>query len=154
MANSLERWIENRQLVNPLRESFRLETAFNKLFNDMISAQGKSEIQKDDFAPSCEILETDAKYIMKFDMPGISKEQLNVEVNKDVISIQAERMEDANKIKAKQLLTEIAYGNYQRSFILPEPIDDKKIEAKFKDGVLTVTILKVNAIASKQIPIH
>jgi HSP20 family protein len=72
----------------------------------------------------------------------------------DRLTIRAERKEEKEENTKKRHLSEIAYGSYLRSFTLPQAIDANKIEAKFDDGVLTVTVPKGQANKAKQISIH
>lgn len=90
----------------------------------------------------------------KPDLPGVSKEQVKVEVNKDQLTVFAERKEEKKYDSKKKFLSEVHYGFYSRTFTLPGSMDEKKVDAKFENGVLTVTVPKTEALQSKQIPIQ
>lgn len=125
MANMLERWME-KQLSNPFG-----------------------------FSPSCEVSEEENSYILKFDLPGVKKDQVKVEANQNELTVRAERKEEKKSETKKKYLSEVSYGSYMRSFTLPEPIDQKAVDAKFENGVLTITVPKTKvASSSKQIEVH
>jgi HSP20 family protein len=88
------------------------------------------------------------------DLPGVSKEQVKVETDKDQLTVRAERKEEKKSETKKKYLTEMYYGSYVRSFTLPSPVDEKKVDAKFENGVLTITIPKTEASKAKQIPVQ
>lgn len=153
MANSLERWFENRR-VNPFREFSRMEENFDRLFNEMTNMKKGTGGEIAEFSPSCDISEDAANYTLKFDLPGVPKEQVHVEVNGDQLTVRAERREEKKTDDKKKHLSEIFYGSYSRSFTLPAPMDDKKVNAKFENGVLTIQVPKTEALKSKQVLIQ
>ncbi|MFZ3231003.1 MAG: Hsp20/alpha crystallin family protein [Pseudobdellovibrio sp.] len=152
MANALVQWSEKR--MNPFQEITRIEDTFDRLFNEMMSKQRGDLIQNFNFSPSCDIVEETNSYVLKVDLPGVEKDQVKVEVNKDQLTIHAERKEEKATESKKKYLSEVCYGSYTRSFALPGIVDEKRVDAKFDNGVLTVTIPKTEALKAKQIPIH
>lgn len=157
MSNLLERKISTPRL-SPMRDLADLQTSFEKLFNEFATLRrtgvATPAMQDLIFTPSCEISEETNNYIMKFDLPGITKDQVKVETDRDQITISAERKEEKKTESKKKVMSEVCYGSYSRSFTMPGPIDEKKIDAKFENGVLTVTVPKTEHAKTKQIPIH
>ncbi|MCB0369004.1 MAG: Hsp20/alpha crystallin family protein [Bdellovibrionales bacterium] len=153
MANALERWLDNRRL-SPFRDLAQFQEPLDRLFNEFMNMRRTDEMTEYDFAPSCDIAEEGNSYVMKFDMPGVSKEDVNVQIENDQLVIRAERHELKKHESNKKYLSEIFYGAYSRAFTLPGPVDEKKIDAKYENGVLTVTVPKTAAQRGKQIPIH
>lgn len=153
MSNMIERWLDNRPL-RPFRDLSELQESFDKLFNEFTKLKKINGLRDFGFTPSCEITEEGSNYVLKFDIPGVSKEQVKVEVDKDQITVSAERKEEIVSDQKKKFLSELYYGAFSRSFTLPGIADESKIEAKFKDGVLTVIVPKMESLQTKQIPIH
>lgn len=154
MANALEKWLEGRRFGSPFRDLGRFEESFERMLNEFMASR-KGELEGDfSFSPSCEIAEEGNSYVMKFDLPGVAKEQIKVQADQDRLTISAERREEKKREDQKKHLSEIYYGAYTRSFTLPGPVDEKKIDAKFENGVLTVTVPKSESSQVKQIPIH
>lgn len=149
MNNALEKWLEKNRLY-PTRGLSQLEDTFDKFFSDFKSLKTNGA----SFTPSCDITEDAKSYTMKFDLPGVSKDQVKVEIDGDRLMVTAERKEEKKQEDAKKYLSEISYGSYMRSFTLPAPIDEKLLDAKFKDGVLTVIVPKTESSKAKQIPVQ
>lgn len=153
MSNALERWFDNKSL-SPFRDFSQVQESFDRLFNEFMNLKRTNGLQSLSFSPSCEISEEDSNYILKFDLPGVTKDQVKVEVDKDQLTIRAERKEEKKSESKKKYLSEMYYGSYTRSFTLPGPVDEKRVDAKFENGVLTVTVPKTEALKAKQIPVH
>lgn len=153
MAN-LPSFFRQNRIGSPFRELTRIQEDMDRVVNELMGGSTEGALEKFDFAPSCEITEQENSYLMKVDLPGVKKDQVKVEMDGDRLTIRAERKEEKEENTKKRHLSEIAYGSYLRSFTLPQAIDANKIEAKFDDGVLTVTVPKGQANKAKQISIH
>lgn len=153
MANALEKWFDRRQL-NSFRDISLLQESFDRLFNDFLNIKKTNDLQEFNFSPSCEIAEEGSNYVLTFDLPGVKKDQVKVEVDKDQLTVRADRSEEKKSESKKKYLSEVFYGSYIRTLTLPEPIDEKKIEAKFDNGVLTVSVPKGKSANTKQIQVH
>ncbi len=150
MSNTTNRLVENKQLY-PFRELLQKEDAFERLFSDLMTFQKSNALRTDWFTPSCEISEDKTNYLLKFDLPGVPKEKVKVEIVDDQLTVHAERQEEKND--QKKCMSEICYGSYTRSFVLPGPVDEKKVNAKFDNGVLSLTIPKTKLLKAKEIVI-
>jgi HSP20 family protein len=153
MSNALEHWFDNKSL-SPFRDFSQVQESFDRLFNEFMNLKKANGLQSLSFSPSCEITEEDNSYILKFDLPGVTKDKVKVEADKDQLTIRAERKEEKKSESKKKYLSEMYYGSYTRSFTLPGPVDEKKVDAKFENGVLTVTVPKTESLKAKQIPVH
>lgn len=89
----------------------------------------------------CDIYEEDDKIVIEMDIPGFSKEDIKVECENDNIHITAEREESENENKKYIHKERKSYGKYERSFHF-ENIDEESIEAKFNNGILSVSVKK------------
>jgi HSP20 family protein len=152
MANNLQKWL-GTQGWNPFRELTQAGDSMERLMNEMLAAR-KSQGDIANFAPNCDIEEDGNKYVLKFDLPGVSKDQVKVEVNGDQLTVRAERKQEKKSESKKTYLSEIYYGSYMRSFTLPSTVAEKDVDAKFENGVLTVTVPKTEASKIKQIPVQ
>ena len=107
------------------------------------------------FQPSCDIRETSDHYLVSFDMPGVKKEDVQVEMNDQQLVISGERRFESQNSESEQILKhERAYGKFQRSFTLPVTVDSGKIEAHYEDGVLNVAIPKSEAAKPRSIQVQ
>jgi HSP20 family protein len=106
-----------------------------------------------EWAPLVDIVEEDKEYLLKAELPEIRKEDLNVTVERGMLAISGERKFEKEEQKRKYHRVERSYGNFVRSFALPEDADGSKIEAEFKDGILLVHIPKSETAKPKAIDV-
>lgn len=131
---------------NPFANGSRSEGAgasllpdFDSLFRDFAS-QGRAD-SPSQFAPPADVVETEDAIQIKMDIPGHSAQEIQVHLEGDTLTIRSERKVE-KQVAGKSLRTERWAGAYSRSFVLPETVDGSKPEAKYVDGVLTVTLPK------------
>jgi HSP20 family protein len=153
MANVLEK-LFNHAPVSPFREFSRLEHKLDRALESMMQPQRWEQKEMAAFSPSCEITEEEDCYTLKFDIPGVKKEDVKVEVANDHLVVSAERREEKSNESKKTHLSEVFYGTYTRSFTLPGPINEKMVDAKFENGILTIIVPKTEVVKTKQIAIQ
>ena len=102
-----------------------------------------------------EVAEKNGTYLVTAELPGVRKEDINVTVDGAQVTLAAEvkREKEANKDE-RVLHSERVYGKVSRSFALPQEVDEAKVEARFRDGVLELTLPKKAAPQRKQISIQ
>lgn len=93
--------------------------------------------------PAADISETDKEYLIKAQLPGVAKEAVNISFDRGVLTIEGERKVNKSSEDEKLRRTESFYGKYSRSFSLPDDVDEEKVKAHSKDGVLTVHLPKL-----------
>lgn len=105
--------------------------------------------------PSIDVRETDTEIIVEAELPGAEEKDVSVTLREGVLTIKGEKKSDREEKKQDYHLTERTYGSFERSFRLPDTIDESKITAGFEKGVLKVTLPKRPgaAKAEKRIPI-
>lgn len=99
------------------------------------------------------IHETEKAYVFSFDIPGLKKEDISVELVSNQISIRGERKEEKKSDDAKTHRTECWKGQFRRTFTLPEDADSGKVEAAYENGVLNLTIQKSEERTPKKIQV-
>lgn len=98
--------------------------------------------------------ETDQAYTVKADMPGLQKDDINVAVDGNHVSISATVHEDKKEDAGGSVYSERYTGSMYRSFVLPQEVDDSATEAKYQDGVLYLTLPKKQEPARKRITVQ
>ncbi len=105
------------------------------------------------FAPDIEILEKPDKLIVRMDVPGVKKEDIDISVAGSTLTVKGERKK-ATEIKEEEYQqTEVSYGRFLRSVTLAEDVDPNRIEANLKDGVLEILLPKVEPAKPTKIEI-
>lgn len=107
-----------------------------------------------DFAPACDLSETEKEFLIKADLPGVKKEDVKIQVDGNQITIGGERKEEIEEGDAKKHHSEAFYGSFMRSFTLPQKIDEQNVSAEYRDGVLNVTIPKSKQRETRKIEIQ
>lgn len=93
-------------------------------------------------APAADIVERDKDYQVTVELPGMEQKDLELKVSNDFLTIKGEKRAEKKETEKGYYLSERSYGAFQRSFTLPTGVDADRIEADFKNGVLTVTLPK------------
>ena len=95
-----------------------------------------------DWTPRVDISETDKEFIIKAELPEVNKEDVKVTVANGVLSISGERKQEKEEEGKKFHRIERYYGSFTRSFTLPDNVDETKVDASYKDGMLNLKIEK------------
>ena len=147
--NALTRW-------DPFKEMDDLQSRFAKLFG-LTSARtangGKELMTVAEWAPSVDISEDDKEWLVKADLPEVKKEDVKVTVEDGVLTITGERKFEKEEKDKKYHRIERSYGNFLRSFTLPDAADGSKVSADFKDGVLKVHLPKNEKAKPKSVEV-
>ena len=101
--------------------------------------------------PSSDVIENTDEIIVRLEVPGISSDDITVNVEKDVLTVSGEK-KDINESKLYHR-SEIRYGSFKRTFSLPAHINQNKIEAAYKDGILSIHLPKAEIAKPKAIPV-
>ncbi len=105
------------------------------------------------FNPSCEVEEDKLAYHLKFDLPGVPKDQIKIDLHENRLTGSGERKSEKKEDGKKQHFTEVFYGAFSRSMTFPTPIDAEKVAAKFENGVLNINVPKSDASLARQVTI-
>jgi len=100
-----------------------------------------------------DLKETDKEYTLKVELPGLEKDDLKISLDQNVLTISGEKKEEEMKEDESFHRKEIRHGWFERSFNLPGNIDESRIKAKMKNGILTIRIPKTEPASAKRIPI-
>jgi HSP20 family protein len=136
-----------------------MDTLFNRMLRR--STLGLPRLPADagemsEWSPSADISETDAEYLIRAALPAVKKEDVKVTVDRGTITIEGERKQQKQEKTERFHRIESLYGNFTRSFSLPEDINVEAIRCEEKDGVLTVHMPKLAAekVAVKNIKVE
>ena len=105
------------------------------------------------WAPPVDLYETDDAFMVKAELPGLTKDDIHVEVHDRTLMLRGERKHEAEVKEERFHRRERAYGSFQRSFWLPTTVDANQVKASFKDGVLELRIPKHETAKPKRISI-
>jgi HSP20 family protein len=113
----------------------------------------KESLTTTDWTPLVDIEETEKEYLVKAELPDLKKEDVKVTVENGYLTIQGERKKETEEKGKKLHRIERFYGNFLRTFALPEYVDEAKVLAEFKDGMLRVRLPKLEKPRPKAIEV-
>lgn len=147
---AIVRWFD------PFKDLSVMQERMNRLFEDTYSRfRGKDEIlKKGVWSPSMDIYETEEKIIVNAELPGVDKESITLEVKDGVLAIRGERKFEKDVKEENYHLMEREYGTFARSFSLPATIDQDKVSASYRDGILEIILPKKDEVKPKHIKIE
>ena len=93
--------------------------------------------------PAVNVREDDKSFMLELAVPGIDKKELKIDINEDLLTIASESKNESEESKDGYKRKEFSYSSFCRSFQIPENVNKEKIEANYKDGILSVTLPKV-----------
>ncbi len=145
---SLTRW-------DPFRELEEMSDRLNRLMRGTgePTGDGRERLTVADWAPKVDIAETDGEYLIKAELPEIQKKDVSVTVGEGVLTIQGERKQERDENGPKFHRIERSYGTFLRRFTMPENVDEAKVSAEFKDGVLRLRLPKSEKAKPKAIDV-
>jgi HSP20 family protein len=142
---------------DPFRSLRRREDAFEDAFRDLLRRFGpvlpRFEIEGEVLAPSAEVAESDSEVTVKMEIPGVEKEQLQISVTDDELTVRGEVRKETEEKKKSYHRQEICYGAFQRTLTLPTEVDAAKAAAELKNGVLKITLPKATQQKARRIEI-
>ena len=127
-----------------LRWSRDLDTFFNRGWNN---GEGVS------LSPEVDIEEAEKQFLITAALPGVEEENIDITVKDGVLTISSHREESKEEKTEGTILRERSYGSFQRSFRLGRNVNSEKIEASYKNGVLSVVLPKAEEVKPRQIPV-
>jgi HSP20 family protein len=105
------------------------------------------------FTPDVDVAETDKEYRVTAELPGLSKDDIEISLEEGTLTISGEKREEKKEEKENYWRTERSYGSFVRRIPLPTGVNEDAVEASFKDGVLTITLPKTEETRGKKVEI-
>ncbi len=140
---------------DPFKELTTIQERINRVFDENIGKVRFPDIELSagSWSPAVDIFETKDSVVLKAELPGLEKKDFSIEVKDNLLTLKGERKCEKETKEDNYYRMERAYGSFTRSFTLPTAVDKDKVKAKFKDGVLEVTIPKTESAKPKQISV-
>lgn len=134
--------------VNPISEIRAMDEMFERLFGRTpIASPTATNLPLD-------IFERDGKFIVRASVPGISPENLDVQVEDNVLTIRGEISHEYEGEDVKVYRREVSYGSFARSIRLPENLNFEKVDAEFSNGLVTISIPRLEEVKPKALKVN
>ncbi len=148
---SLVRW---RPAQGFFPQVWDIQNEINKVFNSVMAPFSSEEGElRGAWTPSVDISETENELVVSADLPGLNREDIKVNVQNNVLTFSGERKQETKSEGSNVHRLERSYGFFSRSFTLPATVKTDGIKATYKDGVLHLTLPKVEEARPRQIAV-
>jgi HSP20 family protein len=138
----------------PFVDEFQsLQERMNRLFGETGLGRFAAEETMGAWSPLCDIYEDGESIIVKTELPGVDRNDIDVQVENNVLTIRGERKREKEAKADNVYRAERFYGSFSRSFTLPVTVDTERIKAEYRDGILHVTLPKVEAAKPRKIKV-
>jgi HSP20 family protein len=131
-----------------LQSPFDMPNRMQRLFSDLL---GPMQTEGLGWSPQVDILETDEELVLRADLPGLKKDDVDLEVTDGALIMKGEKKEEKEEKGAQYRIVERTYGAFERSFALPNSVDAEKIRADFSNGVLEVHLPKTEKAVGRRV---
>jgi HSP20 family protein len=125
---------------DPARELDTLQTDLNRVFDTFFGGRTANEARR--WIPAMDLVETNDHLVLKADLPGLDKDDVEIEIKDGVLTVSGERRTEHQDSSNGYHRVERAYGRFSRSLSLPQDVDADQVQADFDKGVLEVRIPK------------
>jgi HSP20 family protein len=123
----------------PFRDIAQMQSEMGRLFDGLLEGRGRAT---QSWVPALDVWETETDVVYAFDLPGLSEDEISIEVADDTLTVTGERRRATEEQGDRFFRFERRYGSFSRAVGLPASVDDSKIVAGYKDGVLEVRVPK------------
>jgi len=139
---------------DPFRDLVSIQDRMNRLFEQTLSrSRGEEGVTATTWTPAVDIYETADTIVMKAELPGVAREDIQIQIDGSTLTLKGERRFAKDVQEESYLRIERAYGSFHRSFTLPATVQPEKVRALFKDGVLELTLPKAEDSKPKRISV-
>lgn len=152
---ALIRW--NRPEISqwsPLEQFARLRDEMDRMFAAPLSELSRGGQLFNQWAPALDLFEDKDNVFVKAEIPGMKKEEIDVSLHENALTISGERKLEQKHEEAENYRSERFFGRFTRSVVLPIVVEADKVKASYKDGILTITLPKSERAKPKQIEVN
>ena len=140
---------------DPFRDLNVLQERMNRLFQDAGRGWHSDEpAATTTWSPAVDIFETETEIVVKAELPGVDRKDITLNLEKNVLTLKGERKFEKETKEENYHRIERAYGGFSRSFSIPATVDDERIRADYRDGILRIALPKKEQVKPKQIRIE
>jgi HSP20 family protein len=140
---------------DPFKDLLSLQDRMNRLFDESVRnvKPGDEALSSAIWSPAVDIYETDDEVVVKAELPEVNQKDIDIQIENNTLTLRGERKLNKETKKENFHRIERAYGTFSRSFTLPGTIDQEKISADYKDGILKISMPKREETRPKQIKV-
>lgn len=138
--------------IAPTRDLSRMQSELDRLFDGFFPRTTNDE-NVSSWSPRADLQDSDEAYIVELDVPGLTKDDININFHEGVLTVSGERKSETKDEGTDFVRVERRFGHFYRSFTLPKQVQDDAILANYKDGVLKITVPKTEELQPRKIEV-
>jgi HSP20 family protein len=152
---SIVRWNPARELATFPTDVLNMQREINKMFDHFFrgGTADDGSLGTSLWTPAVDVAEHDNEYLVKVELPGVNKDEVKITMQENILTIRGEKKQEKESKGSNYHRVERSYGSFQRSFTLPTSVKADKVEAAYKDGILSITLPKAEEAKPKQIDV-
>lgn len=136
---------------DPLEQFSQARRTMNSLLDSVMGSQGGT--LREWTPPALDLYEKDGKYVVEAALPGLRKEDIEISIAENALSIKADKTEEKEEKDARYFYREVRRGGFARTVTFPQDIDADHVEADYQSGVLKITVPTVAPMKAKKVEI-
>lgn len=138
--------------LSPWRELTDMQNRIRQIFGSPFTMPMFTEPLG--WMPAVDVTEADGQLVVTAELPGMRAEDVHIELADDLLTIRGEKKEETDRKDREMHVYERTFGSFQRSFTLPAAVDEANVKAEFRDGVLRISLPRMERARGKEIPIQ
>jgi HSP20 family protein len=152
---TLKRWNPGEHLPLFPRDVLSMQREINRMFDTFFrdSRGDDTELVPSAWTPATDLVEHDNDIVVRMDLPGVDRNDVKITLQNGVLMIRGEKRQEKETREAHLHRTERAWGTFQRSFTIPAGVQQDRIDAVFREGILTITLPKAEGAKPRQIDV-
>lgn len=151
---SIVRWKPEQELISVPSMVQNIQQSMSRMFDSLIHGERWDEdIRESLWFPAVDVAEQENSYVVRMDLPGVSKKDVHVSTRENVLTVRGERKQEGESKDSNYRRVERSYGSFQRSFTLPGLVRSDETKASFNNGVLEIVLPKVEEAKPKVIDV-
>jgi len=152
---AIMKWRPTREMALP-SDIFSMQRDINRLFDNFFRggpAWEEGELAPSAWLPAVDVAEQENEFLVKVELPGVNKDDVKITLQNNVLTVKGEKKQEKEAKGVDYHRVERSYGSFCRSFTLPSTVKADRIDASYKDGILSVTLPKAEEAKPKQIEV-
>ena len=152
---TLIRWNPAHEMDRVPADFFGIQREINRVYDNFIRGgmQADEAFQNSYWTPAVDIAELENEYVVKMELAGVNKDDVKISLESNILTIKGEKKQEKEERNRNVHRVERSYGSFQRSFTLPTTVKSDKIDAVFREGVLSIALPKAEEAKPKQIEV-
>jgi HSP20 family protein len=150
---SLIRWNPTRELASFPSDVFNVQREMNRMFDNFFRGADEPGLLTGSWLPAVDVAEEENEYVVNVELPGVSKDDVKITLESNILTVRGEKKAEKETKDKNYHRMERSYGSFQRSFTLPTSVKNDKIDAVYRDGILSITLPKAEEAKPKQIEV-